>query len=435
LIQSIAFLPLFLPLTNTTPNTDKSSGPANAEEKAERLAELRAELLELLDQTGSDPASDDDDQFTIGPKGLWARSADGQSSMKVGGRIQADSNNHSGESTQDGVIQDGTELRRARFELKGTLPQDLKWAAEVDFANNATSIKDFWVGHAADGDPEITFGHQKQPYSLDVEMSSNDIPFVERGIDTFLIIPFVDRAIGARIQDNNDSLFYAAGVFGEGITPNAVDDEGWGAVGRVVYAPVRNDNEVVHLAARGAFRQPEDGSQSVRIRDETTNMSNFRVVDTGVLTGVDSVQAHGYEAAWAKGPFSIGGEYNMLTVDQTAGDLDFESWHAQATYTLTGETRAKAYRLNAGEFKRLRAENPGDKPWEVAARVASIDLNSGAVSGGEQQAFSFGLNCYYSENLRLMWNYTNIYDTSGGSMATSDAEGMELFTFRVQLNF
>jgi len=381
-------------------------------------------------------AVEDVPTVSMGSGGLRVTSADGESSMKIGGRVQVDGNVHSNEGILDPEITDGTELRRARFELKGTLPKDIFWAAELEFANNLAGIRDFWLGwHEGDG-PAVTFGNQKQPFSLDVEMSSNDIPFVERGVDNYLIIPFVDRAVGARVQNHTDTLFWAAGVYGDGVTPAdvapGVDDEGWGATGRFVAAPIHTDDEVLHAGIRGSFRRPED---AIRIRDETTNMSNFRVVDTGDLLGVDTVTLGGFEAGYVKGPFSAGAEWNVANVEMPGPDPNFTSYHVQAAYTLTGESRAKAYRIDAGEFKRLRGDTPAEQPWEVCARYATIDLNSASISGGEEDVLSLGMNWYYSRNVRLMFNWSHILDTSGGSADTAAADGLNVFTFRAQLTF
>jgi phosphate-selective porin OprO/OprP len=376
-------------------------------------------------------AEEEEPTVRAGTRGYWIESADGESNIKIGGRVQVDAVTHDNEGPLQPDIKDGTELRRARFEMKGDLPDGLNWAAEVDFAGNKTRIKDFWVGLDLDGGPTMTVGHQKQPFSLDIEMSSNDIPFVERGIDAFLLAPFADRAIGIRVQDNSDSLFYAAGVYGESIEPLVGDDEGWGVVGRLVAAPVIEDREVLHLGLRGTVRFPENGLQ---IRDESSNMSDLRVVDTGTLD-VQSALVYGAEAVWAKGPFSVGGEYNLAHLDVPGEDLTFSSWHGQLTYSLTGESRAGAYRMSAGEFKRLRAETPEGRPWELAARWASIDLEDGPVAGGEEDAFTAGLNWYYSPNVRLMLNWTNIFDARGGSATTRDAEDLQVYTARVQFNF
>ncbi len=411
---------------------------ARTDEEERRLEELRAELRQLLGVEAAPaaaPAADDGPVVSIDSGGFRVRSADGESSIQIGGRMHADLNEHAGEGSLDPVINDGTELRRARFELKGTLPESLSWAAELEFADNRTAIRDFWLGYATGAGPGVFVGFQKQPYSLDIEMSSNDIPFVERGIDTALILPFIDRAIGVRVQDSTESFFYAAGVYGEGAANNPVDDEGWGLAGRAIYAPVRSEEQVVHLGARAAYRAPDDGAESIRIRNETTNMSNFAVVDTTTLADVDAVLLYGPEAFWARGRFSLGGELNFVEVDRAGSDADFGSWNVQATWSLTGESRAAAYRIDAGEFKRLRAGKDGGRPLELAARVAAIDLEDGAVTGGEAQTLTLAVNWYWNANVRLMLDWTSYLDTSGGSAATADAEGLDVFTLRVQLTF
>jgi len=376
------------------------------------------------------------DSLRLGPGGLQFESDDGEYSMRIGGRLHLDGNVHSRErGTNEDAIQDGTEIRRARFELRGALPEGVNWFGEVDFGDNKTSIKDFRFQKDLTADSILSIGHQKQPYSLAVEESSNDLPFVERSIDNALVIPFVDRAIGVRYQGHAESFFWAAGVFGEGASNNAVDDEGYGESVRLVYAPVQEDAQIVHLGLRGTMRTIGDGSQTIRLRDETTNMSNFSVVDTGTIAGVRDVTIYGPEFAYVNGPFSIGGELNFMEVEVPGVDLDFNSWHVYAAYSLTGESRAKAYRIDEGEFKRLRAEGPSGHAWELALRFAELDLIDGAIDGGREQAINVGLNCYWSNNLRYMCNWTHILETEGGNAATASAEGDDIFTVRAQLLF
>lgn len=382
------------------------------------------------------PVADDAPQVSIGAGGFRVTSADGETSIKIGGRIQADATWHSPDTGADGTeFTDGTEIRRGRFELQGRLPGNFSWAAEMDFANNNTSMKDFWFAHTAENGRKMTFGHQKQPFSLGVEMSSNDIPFVERGIDNYLIIPFIDRAIGVRVEDNTDKTFWAAGLFAGDAGTNDMEDEGYGVVGRFVATPVKEDEKVLHLAARAAYRTP-DGMSTIRIRDETTNMSDYAVVDTGMIMNVDNVFLYGGEVAYAAGPASVTAEVNQLLVGRAGEDFSLSSWHVEGTYSLTGETRAKAYRLGSGEFKRLQRAPGSDGPaWELAARFANIDLNDGSLSGGRQDAATIGVNCYVTSYLRLMFNWTHILDTEGGSVATAQADGTDIFTVRGQLTF
>ena len=409
------------------------------------LTEEQARSLTTNQSAGTSSNGSDEESasFTLDRGGLRFESADGEYQIKIGGRIQVDGAVHTREgATNESLITDGTELRRGRFELRGKLAQDIAWWAEVDFANNGSGVRDFRFQKDFADNFLVSVGHQKQPYSLAVEESSNDLPFVERGVDNFLIIPFVDRALGVRAQGYSDHFYAAAGIYGEGISStNAVDDEGFGVAGRLIHSPIISDDEVLHFGIRGAYRTIQDGANSIRLRDETTNFSNFSVVDTGILTDVDSVVAYGGELAYVNGPFSVGGEINRLEVEDPGTDLSFDSWHVFMAYSITGESRAKSYRLDQGEFKRLRADNPSGRTWEISARLASLDLTDQDVDGGAEQVTSLGVNWYWSHNLRFQFNWNRILDTRGGASnpegigETLAAEGTDVYTVRAQLTF
>lgn len=378
---------------------------------------------------------------TLDQNGFNIRSADGQFAMKVGARLHADLIEHTDDSRVAVAPNDGTELRRARIELSGTFHGDWRWAAESDFADNEVSIKDFWVSYRGFDAVDLTFGHQKQPYSLAVEMSSNDIPFTERSIDNDLIIPFIDRAIGVRADASGEHWYAAGGLYGESVDPGDASDEGWGLAARYVYAPIIEDDRVLHIGFRGAYREPADDVPSVRMRDETSHFSDLRIVDTGLLSGVDNVTLLGPEAAFAKGPFSIVGEYNDASISRVGlGNLDFSSWHVAVTWSLSGESRAAAYRIDAGEFKRLTparnfSRGGGRGAWELAARYASIDLNDGGVTGGTEDAFTAAANWYVNQNVRMMFSWRRILDTDGSNATRAAAEGMNILAVRAQYTF
>lgn len=400
--------------------------------------EQHAALMKKPEVTKEDV---DEVVVNLDKRGLNIASRDGAYEIKIGARLHADGAVHSGD-TGGAEATDGSELRRARIEMKGRIQKDWAWVAEADFADNDVSIKDFWLGYEGIGDVRLMAGHQKQPYSLAVEMSSNDIPFMERSIDNDLIIPFVDRAIGARADANGDHWFLSAGLFGESAEPNHEDDEGWGAAGRFVYAPIIDETRVIHLGMRAAYREPDANSSAVRMRDETTHFSNLRIVDTGTLRQVEGVTLFGPEATFVYGPFSLGGEYNHASISRSsAGDLDFESWHVQGTWSITGESRAAAYRIDAGEFKRLTGARDlsltdgGWGAWELAARYATIDLNDGSFIGGEEDAMSAALNWYVNTNIRLMFDYTRILDTDESNPVRDAADGLNIYQMRVQYAF
>lgn len=374
--------------------------------------------------------------------GLSVRSADGRFAFEIGGRLHADFAWHSGDSNIGVEATDGTELRRARIELSGTFHGDWGWAAETDLADDDVSVKDFWLRYRGLDRVTLTVGHQKQPYSLALEMSSNDIPFIERSIANDLIVPFVDRAIGVRADASGARWFAAGGLFGESVSPGSSGDEGWGFAGRYVFAPVIETERVLHLGFRGAYREPADADSSVRIRDETTHVSSLHIVDTGVLRGVESVTLFGPEAAYVNGRFSLVGEYNHASVSRAgAGDLDFSGWHLDATWSLTGESRAAAYRIDDGELKRLtparnfsRGER-GSGAWELTARYASIDLNDDGIAGGREETFTAGANWYVNPSVRVLFVWTRIVATDESTALRAGAEGINVFAIRAQYAF
>jgi phosphate-selective porin OprO/OprP len=373
---------------------------------------------------------------TLDRKGLRARSSDGAFAIKLGARLHADASGAFGSDAASGAT-DGTEIRRARLNFQGTVWEDFLFHAEADFADNKVTIKDFLVGYQGFDWGTITAGNQKQPFSLALEMSSNDIPFIERGVDTDLVVPFTDRAIGFRTDAWGDHWFVAAGIFGDSPTPDSDDAEGWGSSVRAVWAPVIGEDRVVHLGVRGSFRQPDDNS--VRIRAETDHMSNLYPVNTGTLTDVQNAYLIGPEAAVAIGPFSLVGEYYNAFLDRDGmSDLVFNGWHAEATWSLTGESRASSYKIGSGEFKGLApARNfsltKGDwGAWEVAARMAGIDADDEDVNGGHEGVVTLGLNWYLNQNVRVMFDWSRIVY---GHDLVEPANGLNTFQGRVDFHF
>jgi phosphate-selective porin OprO/OprP len=394
-------------------------------------------------------------QVTLDQRGFRVRSADDKYAIKVGGRLHAQGSTHLNEGGLESIgvnPTDGTELRRARMEMSGTIQEDWRWAAEADFANNGARILDWWLSYTGIEDTALTAGHQKQPYSLSVEMSSNDIAFVERSIDNSLVIPFVDRAIGLRMDTNGENWFFAGGLFGESVGPQDNNrpggNEGWGAVGRFIYAPVITDDSILHLGVRGAHRLPADDRQSVTIQTETTNMSNLFVVNATV-NDLDSVTLAGPEIGLSYGPFTLLGEYNFAQFERE-GDttLEFNSWHIGLHWLFGAAPYAKSYRIDAGEWKRPVPER--DFSWangggwgavELAARYASIDMNDGDFTGGSQDTTSLALNWYMNNNVRMMFDWTHILETDGlGQTAAraavnAEAEGIDVLQTRFQWTY
>ena len=375
--------------------------------------------------------------------GLQVTSADGDFEVEIGGRLHLDQIDHSYDPRIGTDPISGTQVRRGRIEIDGVFDRNWGYAAEFDYAKNSVALKDIKLGYEADSGASLYVGHQKQPYSLSLEMSSNDIPFVERSADNYLVATFTDRAIGARYENSGDNWFFAGGVFGDSLKEGTeTGDEGWGTSGRFVYSPVIEDEQVLHFGVRGSYRELDVATPSLKIKDKTTDFSELNIVNTGTLADAEAVTLFGPELAAVWGSLYVFAEHTTTEVTRTAApDLTFSGWHAAAAWSLTGESRAGRYSMSSGEFKGLRPSkhfdwaNGGIGAWEIAARYATVDLNDADVVGGEEDALSIALNWYPNRNVRFMADWSRILDTDGSNTVRLYAPDMEIFTLRTQWNF
>lgn len=372
--------------------------------------------------------------------GVNVSTRDGTFEWELGGRLHLDYAQHDHDSGLPVTPINGSTTRRARLEMDGVFAGVWGWAAEVDFAENVVELKDFKIGYEGKNF-SLYGGHQKQPYSLSLEMSSNDIPWLERSIDNYLVAELTDRATGVRLETNGEHWFLAAGVFGEEASQVTQGDEFWATMGRFIYAPIIEDDMVLHLGIRGTFRNMTD-VRDFRMRDKTTDFSGLRIVDTGVLDDTDTVTMYGPELGFAMGPLTIMGEYSAFEIDRSQNpDLSFDAWHLGAALSLTGDTRTSAYRIDAGEFKGVRANKPFDPAngqWgglEVTARYASVDMNDGTFVGGTEDVLNAGLNWYPNRNIRFLFDWTHILDTDESNPVRLHAPGMNVYTVRAQYNY
>ncbi len=375
--------------------------------------------------------------------GLQVTSADGDFEVEIGGRLHLDQIDHSYDPRIGTDPISGTQVRRGRIEIDGVFDRNWGYAAEFDYAKNSVALKDIKLGYEADSGASLYVGHQKQPYSLSLEMSSNDIPFVERSADNYLVATFTDRAIGARYENSGENWFFAGGVFGDSLKEGTeTGDEGWGTSGRFVYSPVIEDEQVLHFGVRGSYRELDIATPSLKIKDKTTDFSALNIVNTGTLADAEAVTLFGPEFAAVWGSLYVFAEHTTTEVTRTAApDLTFSGWHAAAAWSLTGESRAGRYSMSSGEFKGLRPSkhfdwaNGGIGAWEIAARYATVDLNDADVVGGEEDALSIALNWYPNRNVRFMADWSRILDTDGSNTVRLYAPDMDIFTLRTQWNF
>ena len=381
--------------------------------------------------------------FKVSTKGgLKIESTDGDFKFRIGGRLMADSAWYDQDRSQLG---DGTELRRARVSLSGTLFEDWDFETEYDFAGDDVSIKDALLEYNGFEPMSLTVGNFKAPFSLEELTSSRYITFMERSLPN-AFAPGRRLGLGGRTHGENWTA--ALGVFGSEVGGDAAGegDEGWDATARLTYAPLSDETLAAHLGAAVRYNDPADETTRFRARPES-HVTDVRFVNTGTIADVADTVSWGSELAFVYGPFSLQGEYVRTLVQRNTGtDLAFDGWYAYVSYFMTGESRA--YNAKKGRFGRVKPHRSlGDGGFgavELAARYSAIDLDDDDVTGGGESNFTLGLNWHLNPSVRFMANYIwvdNDANAQGNAanllagVADAGDDDPNVFQIRAQFDF
>lgn len=404
------------------------SSPVSAQDgTASKIRDLEERIKSLESQDNTD---------TKLKGALKFASENGDFKFQVGGRIMADAAFYS-EDNVDLDGENGTEIRRGRLFVKGTMYNVWDWKAQYDFASS-DEIKDLYLRYTGWEPARITVGNFKQPASLEELTSSKYITFMERSLPNAFA---TGRRIGVMADHMRDNYTLAASVYGQDANDNSSSgDEGFGFGGRATWAPVNTEGQVIHLGGWGAWEEAQDDeADNIRFRARPeSHITSTRLVNTGQLDA-DSKTSYGFEAAGVMGPFSLQGEYMTSSVDSNGAgsDPDFSGWYVYGSYFLTGESRP----YKKGAFSRVKPHSVVGKggygAWELALRYSSLDLEDGSVTGGESDNLTVGVNWYATPYVRFMANYVRAESDPFSSEITTpqDDDELDIFQVRAQIDF
>ncbi len=387
----------------------------------------------------------------------WANSfglenKDGNFKFKFGGRIMIDyawispdSNlkyylGSFEDSDGDGVddswvpkdgLPDGTEFRRARLFVSGTMYKRIAFKWQFDWAGGKSKLKDGWIGIT--GYPVgVKVGHFKEPFSLEELTSSKYISFMERSLPN-VFAPGRNQGImvyGSHFEDSR--MTWAVGIFRE------VDDYGYhsedggynGTV-RVTGLPwyVRKGRKLFHIGLAYSIRNPN--YETVKFKSNPETHLTDALVSTGSIPA-STASILGFESALVFNSFSLQGEYMKANIDRYNpdnanvpsgfSDPEFDGYYLYGSWFITGENRH--FKNKSASFGRVKPkrnflDDKGPGAWEVALRYSHLDLvhtaryddngmiMDGSIYGGKLSTITLGLNWYLTPNSRVMLNYIN----------------------------
>ena len=379
-----------------------------------------------------------------------ASSGHSKSSMKIAGRVHAD---YWGFPETDAGIdalenplpgvgpQDRLAFRRIRFGVRGSLPSNMEYRIEMEFAGgNQSEFRDTWLGwNDLPFLQTVLIGNQKRPYGLDHMNSSRFNVFLER---PFVIESFNQDARRLGIQSygvSDDQVWnWRFGVFNQRL----IQDEGnytndhlqLEFAGRLAqtfwYDECSDGRGYGHWAISGTSAYP-DGStlmdngspgpdvNEARFAHRPEARTATKWLDTGIIAGADNYQLLGLEGVLNFGPLQIVGEYmnNWVSRDPGFGpQLHLHGGYIYASYFLTGEhmpwnrKNGTLGRVKPFEnFFAVRNEDgkisTGLGAWQVALRWSYADFNDNNIQGGIGQSLTAGLNWYWTPYARLQFNW------------------------------
>ncbi|VAW77490.1 Phosphate-specific outer membrane porin OprP; Pyrophosphate-specific outer membrane porin OprO [hydrothermal vent metagenome] len=364
-----------------------------------------------------------DEEFSL-KKALRFKSEDGDFSLRLGGRLHADTawfidddNNVLNSDSRD------SEFRRARLFVSGKAFDDWRYRFEYDFAaNNDFRIKSAWVGYNGFKAFSIRAGNVLEPFSLEGMTSSNNITFMERGLPKAFTQNY---KMGALVNTYGHNWSAAVGLFDGNIRNGSKD--GWAGVARVTAAAVRNKRRLMHVGAALEYREPDEVSFSTR---PESNLASG-LAGTGTLRNVDNTMTAGLEFAAVYNSFSLQSEYMQVSLERNnqRSDPGFSGWYVYGSWFLTGEYRR--YNVKKGAFKQIRPKSKYGA-WELAARYSKVDLEDKSITGGEESNITLGANWYLNRYVRFMANYVRV-DADPDSRGNS--QNPDIFQLRAQLVF
>ena len=376
------------------------------------------------------------------------KSADGKYTLGIMGLIQLDGGVYNQEANlnTNNDLSDGFIVRRAGLTLAGVSEKDWIWFLSYDYADSGDNphdglraamgiyrgFKPWWIFAGL-------FGNS---VGLDTSNFSSQRQFMEAAMpQATFIYGAGSPAMGVAATYRGKEYYMRFGVYGEPYKNASTDDEGIGMHGRFAWQPIKLRTDSMHIGLTGYYRTANNSNtftnglrnSTLRFRSKGESaISGDFILDTGVITDLDTYYYAGYEFAKVNGPLSIQTEWGFLGVNRkTKNDALFSGGYIQGGYMLTDD--ARNYNSYFAQFWRLKPNlsimEGGPGAWEVALRASTMDLNDSGINGGEASSYTLGVNWYMTSFTKTILNF--VHTDSSGALS----EDFNVMGVRLQIEF
>jgi phosphate-selective porin OprO/OprP len=442
-------------------------------------------------------------------------SGDGRFTMGVRVRFQSDFAGFSQDSTHPAGfagpsdLSSGAVIRRAYFGVEGKAYSDFAYEFRLNAGgSNGGSAGASGVPAGGEGDPllnkavvtytgipnwHFNVGIIEPAFMFEGTTSSASLMFLERPeIDNIAADSFGagDSRRGIEIGwAKTDTLWAgdnitATATFSGGKTGSSANhgnggDENTQVLGRVTdrlwtngFSNIQIGFSGAKVLSSGSSTGAGGGSQAINLQDRPeVRVDGTRLISTGGIAS-KTADMFAVDLGGNIDNFFLGGEYAQFTLDRQCGLITaaanavcasstavidhptFSGWYAEASWILTGETKAyspAAINNEVGGFNGPVPSRPfsfsGDSwgAFELVARYSNTDLNwhtnqlattsqLSGVLGGEERVIALGLNWYLNRNVRVMID-DNIIKVKKGTAALPNRDGQDINVVGVRLQF
>lgn len=261
-------------------------------------------------------------------------------------------------------------------------------------------------------------------------MGGGVMPGLERAMGTDALTPA--RNVGIQLGDNiaGDRMTWAAGVFNDwAFTGESFDRAASQVIGRLTGLVLDRPHGggLLHVGVSGRYSDVKPGFLKFSTTPEVFQFPT--VLDTGEFPA--NTMTHGLiELYYQRGPLWLGGEAFSTWIDSPeSGNPRFSSAWVQGSWIVNGDSRP--YLRERGIFGVLRPERSvtegGVGLFEVGARLSTVDLEDGAVNGGEASRLTGIANWYLTARTLLAFNYGLVRLDLAGVESTVHTFQLRLF--------
>jgi phosphate-selective porin OprO and OprP len=381
---------------------------------------------------------------SAGPHGLLFTTADGASTLRVHGYIQADDRMFSSNTQGEGL--DVFLFRRIRPVFEGTLFRSFDYQFMPDFGSSNPQIQDAYIEWKPFALAKLRIGKFKEPIGLEVLRSDRDLSLTERSLASDLL---PSRYMGAQLGGSTaaQSIEYAIGYF-NGSNDGSNGNFQWlrdnEFAGRVFLRPFVS-KKVNGFRNFGFGLAGSAGSQRGAVAGlKTVAQTTFLKYASGTV-GNGRHNRISPQAGYYAGPMGALLEYVVSSQNvlnrESRGELSNTAWQISGSVMLTGEKNGYNGIRPRHSFNPSRGVHYlGALELAIRYSELSVDNNAfpifanAAKAAREARERGIGVNWYCSQFVKL----TADYEQTSFRMASSTATPLHnenVLMSRIQLAF